>query len=415
MLLNSMSKRRAHTKSSNGCTQCKRRRVKCDETRPSCAICARRSEPCSYLSQPSSQTQSSFSAGSSVQSSPTALKFEDDNIRALELRLMHQYSTSTSIILSKDSRDVLFYCDVMVKHAIENTFLLHAVLTSAAIHLSTVETEKSQYWVATALQYHNRATVGLNEALQNYSSASDAIALCSLTMVINSLSLSTERFGSEEIDPVTDLIQTRKLLQGVTVCLDQIIGGDLWGGSFEAWRDQLILKSSNPKDTIHRDLLTHIDNKNSIFGHMGIFMSQHAKFPEYQTRNDELLQIALHKMNEMATYIASIESEHKSEYLNACTSLFTYTELLQMEHGAAIVAWPLAISDSLMSLLLNNDDIAMLIFMHYGVALYISTMHSFSKGAGKHLVERLSLSLEAKRPEWIEVLLWARASVSRGS
>ena len=351
---------------------------------------------------------------------------------------MHQYSTSTSIILSKDSRDVLFYCDVMVKHAIENTFLLHAVLTSAAIHLSTVETEKSQYWVATALQYHNRATVGLNEALQNYSSASDAIALCSLTMVINSLSLSTERFGSEEIDPVTDLIQTRKLLQGDTGSLDQIIGGDLWGGSFEAWRDQLILKSSNPNDTIHRDLLTHIDNKNSIFGHMGIFLSQHAKFPEYQTRNDELLQyvqmsftlkyrsyigcsltwnirIALHKMNEMATYIASIESEHKSEYLNACTSLFTYTELLQMEHGAAIVAWPLAISDSLMSLLLNNDDIAMLIFMHYGVALYISTMHSFSKGAGKHLVERLSLSLEAKRPEWIEVLLWARASVSRGS
>ncbi|TGO67853.1 hypothetical protein BOTNAR_0034g00120 [Botryotinia narcissicola] len=413
MLPNSMSKRRAHTKSSNGCTQCKRRRVKCDETRPSCAICARRGESCSYLSQPSNQAQGSLLAGFSAQTSPTTSEFEDDNNRALELRLMHQYSTSTSVILSKDSRDIMFYCDVMVNHAISNTFLLHAILTSAAIHMSTIETEKSQYWVATALQYHSRATLGLNEALKNYSSASDAISLCSLAMVINSLSLSRERLKGEEIDPVAELLQTRRLLQGLSVCLDQTIGGNLWSGSFEVWRDQLIQKSSNPKDTVHRDLLTHIDNTNSIFGHIGIFLSQHEKFPEYQSKSEEFIQTILHKTNEMATYIASIESEHKNEYLTACTSLFSYMEIFQIEQGATIIAWPLAASDLLVTLLMNGDDIAMLIFMHYGVALYLCTLHSFSKGAGKHLVEKLSRALEVKRPEWIEVLLWARASVLR--
>ncbi|KAI1116094.1 hypothetical protein F5Y14DRAFT_86022 [Nemania sp. NC0429] len=42
------SSRRFHTKSRNGCGQCKKRRVKCDMTTPICSHCKRRREECDY-------------------------------------------------------------------------------------------------------------------------------------------------------------------------------------------------------------------------------------------------------------------------------------------------------------------------------------------------------------------------------
>lgn len=44
----SHTKRRRHRKSRLGCQQCKRRKIKCDETRPACLNCSRREVNCSY-------------------------------------------------------------------------------------------------------------------------------------------------------------------------------------------------------------------------------------------------------------------------------------------------------------------------------------------------------------------------------
>ncbi|KAJ9605513.1 hypothetical protein H2200_010170 [Cladophialophora chaetospira] len=43
--------RRPHKKSRNGCKYCRRRRIKCDETKPSCLRCLHRRQPCEYFTQ----------------------------------------------------------------------------------------------------------------------------------------------------------------------------------------------------------------------------------------------------------------------------------------------------------------------------------------------------------------------------
>ncbi|RYO89988.1 hypothetical protein DL766_005112 [Monosporascus sp. MC13-8B] len=48
----SKRQRRAHRKSRLGCLQCKKRKIKCDETRPSCLNCIRREITCSPRSTP---------------------------------------------------------------------------------------------------------------------------------------------------------------------------------------------------------------------------------------------------------------------------------------------------------------------------------------------------------------------------
>lgn len=43
--------RRAHSKSRNGCVNCKKLRVKCDEMRPACSNCIKRKRDCEYVQQ----------------------------------------------------------------------------------------------------------------------------------------------------------------------------------------------------------------------------------------------------------------------------------------------------------------------------------------------------------------------------
>ncbi|QSZ35875.1 hypothetical protein DSL72_006997 [Monilinia vaccinii-corymbosi] len=403
----SSGQRRAHTKSSNGCAQCKARRVKCDEIHPTCSRCARRSAPCSFLSSSNSPI------GSSVQSSPISPALEFESTRTIELKLMHHYSTSTSILLAQDSTDIVFQNTVAINLAFSNPFLMNAFMATAALHLSTVETDKSRFWIHTALQYHNKAITGLNEALKNPASSNlDALSLCSMAMVINSQSLSSERSEGEVADAVAELVRTRRLLQGVILCLNQTIEGGLWNGGFDTWKNQQIAKTLKTNDRLFPTLVKHFDSLNSIPGHWGVFIGKFSNFNEFQLKNNEFHQTTLQRTKEMANHIEGLESEHKDDYANSCTLLLEAMECFTWQRGH-IMAWPMLIRESMVSLLEAHDDVASLIFIHYGVALYLSTLHCFSKGAGKLLVETLSNLLEGKRPEWIEVLHWARASVLR--
>ncbi|KAK3302854.1 uncharacterized protein B0T15DRAFT_257907 [Chaetomium strumarium] len=64
--------RLGYTKSRTGCLRCKQRRVKCDETKPSCRACLRHGIECSLSTQPQSATASSPSTlGPSASASPS--------------------------------------------------------------------------------------------------------------------------------------------------------------------------------------------------------------------------------------------------------------------------------------------------------------------------------------------------------
>jgi hypothetical protein len=70
--------RKGHTKSRRGCFTCKRRKVKCNETRPECSSCARIGLPCEYPdtrprapTSPESALAAIFSPTAPLQSTPT--------------------------------------------------------------------------------------------------------------------------------------------------------------------------------------------------------------------------------------------------------------------------------------------------------------------------------------------------------
>ncbi|CAL5866781.1 uncharacterized protein PFLUO_LOCUS991 [Penicillium psychrofluorescens] len=191
-----MGPRRSHRKSRNGCRECKTRRLKCDERYP-CTNCIKHGIPCSYVApvepsdaSPAPSTPAELPAGRSQPSQPqsqvttpsglaawTAASSENradlldllctspedapsKEDWALDLELMHHFSTVTcnTLAIRPDVRHT--WQSVVPVEAYSNEYVMHGLLAIAAMHRSYLyPAQRDRYTKASA--YHQAA--GLKE------------------------------------------------------------------------------------------------------------------------------------------------------------------------------------------------------------------------------------------------------------
>ncbi|KAF4966319.1 hypothetical protein FSARC_5991 [Fusarium sarcochroum] len=184
--------RRAHRKSRNGCGVCKKRHMKCDETRPICMNCkiSDHGSQCIYinigsrsppdtLSTPSTPvpinspsplpipTSTSFAANGSAGLS--SAPFSDtlgrgDLFDLSHFALYHHLLTNRFIITLTDpaDEDIIFHT---LEYALEAPYLMNQLLAVAALHLSKPPSAQQPYYqLATSLQ--TRALTLFNEVRQ---------------------------------------------------------------------------------------------------------------------------------------------------------------------------------------------------------------------------------------------------------
>lgn len=99
-LVKKPASRRGHLKSRLGCFNCKRRRVKCNELRPSCTPCTRLKLGCVYPATAAPMSSSS------VRANPSMLTLED-------LRFYHQFLTTAFPTLPLRADEVWQQCAAM--------------------------------------------------------------------------------------------------------------------------------------------------------------------------------------------------------------------------------------------------------------------------------------------------------------
>ncbi|KAH6876129.1 hypothetical protein BKA58DRAFT_135800 [Alternaria rosae] len=181
-----MAVKRYHRKSRAGCDTCKRRRVKCDEATPKCGACALRQESCSYPPQNASTgskrvAKTALTTTSSSQTSPPVpIKYHWHSLydaysgpssrlatysatRTLELRLMHQWSTTT--YLTSVHCNAPIFRDYAVTKALQHTYLMDILLAFTSLHSASLasSTTASHDHVAAALHYQNKSISEFNE------------------------------------------------------------------------------------------------------------------------------------------------------------------------------------------------------------------------------------------------------------
>ncbi|KAM6481747.1 hypothetical protein HDV62DRAFT_69560 [Trichoderma sp. SZMC 28011] len=150
--------RRGHFKSRLGCFNCKRRRVKCNELRPSCSPCCRLGLNCSYPTPASSSSASSSSTSSSSSLAPRAAL---SGLALEDLRFYHQFLLAAFPTLPLKAKDVWMDAAAM-SHQYD--YLAHAVLGLGASHLSQ---HGNVDYTSQALQHRVTAMKLVNEQLDH--------------------------------------------------------------------------------------------------------------------------------------------------------------------------------------------------------------------------------------------------------
>ncbi|KAJ0416857.1 hypothetical protein BJY00DRAFT_316417 [Aspergillus carlsbadensis] len=188
--------RRTHKKSRNGCLECKRRHVKCDERQPICSNCTASERVCEYGSRflsatpgppfpgPAGQAQAPVHAQSQAQAqahsapttpgsgvgispdsrsqdqgpsatSSTSASFSDQPVNMLHVELFHNLCTR-ALETFHPTQSIPWLTDV-VSQSITTPYLANELLAFSALHMSTTRppTQRSFYrYHAAQLQTH---------------------------------------------------------------------------------------------------------------------------------------------------------------------------------------------------------------------------------------------------------------------
>ncbi|KAH7160590.1 hypothetical protein EDB81DRAFT_642435 [Dactylonectria macrodidyma] len=222
--------KRPHKKSRAGCRNCKARKVKCDEVRPTCRSCRLRKAECVYSTPAASQTSTSAPApgppspASSAASqaftrstSPGAISSSASvvmpqhqanltvvtqplwcpgNIDAADMKLLWFYTTSTSQSFSVGSEVQSPVEEIlkvrMVQVAFETPFLMDSLFALSSLHMQSL---KQEYDPSRALTYRARSFEGYRRAVEAAEPESYA------ALIANSLfltALSSQVFREED-------------------------------------------------------------------------------------------------------------------------------------------------------------------------------------------------------------------------
>ncbi|KAJ1337220.1 transcriptional activator protein UGA3 [Microdochium nivale] len=186
--------RRKHNKSRTGCKQCKQRRVKCDETLPSCQRCAGAARPCSLadttplsvlrpscspalLPPPASVSSRSTSRTADSDTGPTTPASVDCaattppvSFTAAHLELLHHFLTSFEQSAVPDAIRGTRFCHLTAKYAYNTPFLLDQLLAYSATHKSTMvdggdeqqQRQRRDFLLAEAVNLQTRALTKFN-------------------------------------------------------------------------------------------------------------------------------------------------------------------------------------------------------------------------------------------------------------
>ncbi|KAJ5342394.1 hypothetical protein N7541_011518 [Penicillium brevicompactum] len=373
-----MPSRRSHTKSRKGCLECKRRHVKCDEGVPKCSLCRKRRLECSYpppnedidSPQDSSITHDESESGSAATTElPQAT-------RMLEARLFHQYMTSTHQTLSQDGLSAHHLSINIPRLATTFCYLLDGISALSALHLASVETENRASWLDAALRYQSQACSGLGKVLANITTRDyEPAFVTSIFIMLFAMGYRVISVDNKPPDPLALVREVRTLISGPAMLFDRIVK-EGYSAHLESWLHVPETREALPSGSNSRDIITSLDRLRTT-----IDLKKGPHHLAYQATWQQLYQ--------------AIEPWPK----------------IGPQGGP--LAWPLFLSDEFFTLIQNDDWIARILFLHYGMAMRLLCHRWYVRDWGRRLVLATLEPLDEIPQEWKDTISWIRQAAER--
>ncbi|KAJ5087081.1 hypothetical protein NUU61_008388 [Penicillium alfredii] len=377
-----MPPRRAHTKSRHGCDQCKRRRVKCDESGPPCANCVSRELTCTYLRapakgiyhvQPPTHTPAPIRNLSPLQPvilSPASNRPTVSGVRDVEL--MHKFATETYDSLFSSYSGQQTWQIFVPRMALQHDYLMNGILALGALHIATsLEPPASLAYIDTALHHHNLTFAPFRAAINNISPLnSEAVLAQSIVTTVIGIALPRLTSTRGESPSITEnIVVVFELLQGVKNIYQlgrSWIKLDFFSRQMDFWK------------TDGADL----DDETR------------AALDRLVTLNDETL--------------ATIDTDQHRINKDVLASLrHCYARFINSPDPANVLAWLAAVDKEFVDNVARRQPLALLILMHWGVLLGELDGHWWwARNSGRALISELLQALQPGDLRWSNALSW---------
>ncbi|KAK9459200.1 uncharacterized protein V1516DRAFT_629093 [Lipomyces oligophaga] len=385
--------RRSHVKSRNGCIVCKRRKVKCDESKPSCNNCIRHNAICSYIfteipiggiprpptlpigisvpvpgALPGIATRyfagvtpnTSIAAGLSARSSATTFSTPGDtknangdapNLTALpaehtvlsydpdptiatqQLALMTNYILNTSKSLSNNynPRSVYLWTHEVPAMACEFDFLMYSMLALSATHM----------------RYQ-----------RNNQSYEDNVAVAYRGFAI-------QRFRDSIVQDMTDKTPDKLealIIAGALISVDAF--AYVQRGEYNA-RRVVSIERWLPLLLGIKAVVIETDNMNK--GHASLHWNPHVNFLPV---GDRVLLYLTNLVDKRATELNQAELKYLCERpIRVLEQLITFNDTEFAELGAGLIryimTWPFLCPDEFITKLKDHEYVPLAIYVHY--------------------------------------------------
>ncbi|PGH08681.1 hypothetical protein AJ79_05963 [Helicocarpus griseus UAMH5409] len=390
-----MGARRSHTKSRNGCSQCKARRIKCDERPPLCSGCERRGIACDLAHRPESSTSRRTSATASPQlttslsassrsptlSSPFAVPaFNGPAIPAssgldvIDLELLHHYTTFTYKTLPSGAtpdQHELWQIQV-VQLGFQHEFLLRGILAVSALHLSYLRPHRRESLALRASTHQSIAVQSFHEAL-NRVDTSNCVAIFAFSCIIVALTFAAPRSpeGPESLGAQKEILDWFYMVRGCNSVLQT-----QWPTLSQSFLAPLLKKGMT-----HETAASHTVRDSDRVTDLLRLCSSESVVQDRETANAYAL--AIHELLNAYTQV-SILMERKQDFV------------------PVIFVWPIAIPQAYLRLLGERKPEAMVILAHYSALLQRVDDQWFMKGWARYLVKQIETALGEEWQRWLE-------------
>ncbi|KAI2718494.1 transcriptional regulator family: Fungal Specific TF [Penicillium roqueforti] len=388
---------RAHTKSRNGCDQCRNRRVKCDEQGPPCSNCTTRELKCTYLKVAAARRATAHLTPPSSTSdvprpldghgSPTAVPgravptaipvpapAQTNSFGIDNLELMHKFATETYESLCISDSEIKIWQITIPTLAFKHGYLMSGILALASMHIATTcePPELALLYYETGLQYYNRSLTPFRNAIDNITPQNcDAVFAHSIVMIAISIASPRLTVTKDECASITEnIVILFELLQGVKkiiqvtkswIKLELFSQGEFWKNT------------PAELDTDAEAALTHLSELNDQVM-IGIYSGQH------------------------------LINKKVIAHLRHC-----YAKFARSADPAPVLAWLAAVEKEFVDSLRCRQPFSLLILMYWGVLLReLDGQRWWARDSGRALVSELFDALRCVDARWERAFAWVQ-------
>ncbi|KAK2757255.1 hypothetical protein FQN54_004769 [Arachnomyces sp. PD_36] len=401
--------RRCHTKSRNGCSQCKKRKVKCDEQAPCCRNCKKRGVRCDFeTSWPNSeppasskskedspiQSISSTTSDEAQELAPSygALSIRNNmthvacngsqNISLRELELMHHYTSTVFLSLAADHKAYRPVWQVAVpREAQSYQFLMHAILAISSLHLShqwsSNERNNAQAYKKIALTHCNSALNTFRSTVTTITPSNiHAFFAFSHIMVFFSFGSSKQSSRDRKMDDaIGDLLDVFNLLRGSMKII------------YESW-----------------DVVSG--------GSLGVLLERGPPIMDRKYLPADAAEAL--KYLEALCEVSFVEDEkRKKVHEFAIQQLYDSFVMAEMKYGdwGMVLRFPLILPETLLACLRLREPMSLVILAHYCIILYRAPTRWWKADWSARVIEAVYRSLDEN---WRHAIYWPLEVIGGG-